>query len=266
MGTVTKALTLLNFFSESLQEIGLSELSRLAKRDKATTFRLLTELCETGFAEQNPLTKNYRLGPALLRLANVREQTIPVKTIVEAHLERLVQAVQESSHATLLQGQILTPICKHLSAHHGTRVFFDDSETLPLHATASGCAVLAYSDHALLDQVLSTPLDKITEHTTDTSEDLIEKIEHARTHGFGSCTGEFELGVSSIAAPLFGPGGACIGAVSVAYPSSRHNAELAGRIRSNLAKAASNITEGLSGTVPPALTSLWNKLDTGTTE
>ena len=49
-------------------ELGLSKLCRLANRDKATTYRHLKVLEDAGFLEQSPLSKQYRLGPALLIL------------------------------------------------------------------------------------------------------------------------------------------------------------------------------------------------------
>ena len=42
MGTVTKALSLLTFFTQTRPEIGLSDLTLLSGMNKATTHRLLS--------------------------------------------------------------------------------------------------------------------------------------------------------------------------------------------------------------------------------
>ena len=104
MSSVTKTLALLAFFSPSRPEIGLSQLCRLAKRDKATTYRHLQALEEAGFVEQSALTKMYRLGPALLQLAQVREATVPRKMGAEAALAALSDATGETAHVTVLSG------------------------------------------------------------------------------------------------------------------------------------------------------------------
>jgi hypothetical protein len=83
MSSVIKALDLLSHFSASQPEIGLSQLCRIAKRDKATTYRHLQALEVTGFIEQNSATKHYRLGPAVLQLAEIREATVPRKSSAE---------------------------------------------------------------------------------------------------------------------------------------------------------------------------------------
>lgn len=257
MGTTTKALELLGIFSPSRPEIGLSNFARLAGRDKATTHRMLTELTKTGFVEQARHSKLYRLGPAVLRLANIREQTFPVKKAAARHLENLVEAVQETAHITMLQGDTLTPVHNHHSQHHTTRVHIDPAEVLPLHATASGNAMLAFGPAGLLDKILTKPLAAKTPDTTINPDVLCQKVAGARSTGFGTSAGEFEVGVSSIAAPLFGENDLCAGAVAVACPSGRMTPELDAKIRSHLAITANAITQAWGGRVPDQLADLW---------
>ena len=52
MGTTSKALSLLRLFSGSQPEIGLTELSRQSGMNKATVYRLMSDLAEYGFVEQ----------------------------------------------------------------------------------------------------------------------------------------------------------------------------------------------------------------------
>ena len=103
MSSATKTLELLAYFSTARPEIGLSQLYKLAQRDKATTYRHLQALEETGFVEQNPMTKQYRLGPAILQLAQTREATVPRKAGVEAPLFDLANATGETSRSCQAQ-------------------------------------------------------------------------------------------------------------------------------------------------------------------
>jgi len=68
----------------------------MAKRDKATTYRHLQALEETGLIEQNPMTKRYRLGPAILQLAQTREATVPRKLGVQVPLFELANATKHA--------------------------------------------------------------------------------------------------------------------------------------------------------------------------
>ena len=55
MGTISKALGLLDHFTPEKSEIGLSEFQRLSGYSKATTYRHLVALHEAGFLEQDPV-------------------------------------------------------------------------------------------------------------------------------------------------------------------------------------------------------------------
>ena len=79
MGTVGKALELLDLFSRSRPQAGLSELARLAGVNKATCYRMLGEMALHGLVEQVGPSREYRLGPALVRLARVREAAVPMR-------------------------------------------------------------------------------------------------------------------------------------------------------------------------------------------
>ena len=84
MSTVVKALQLLDLFSRSRPQIGLSDLARLAGLNKATCFRLVSDLCAAGLVEQMASGRDYRLAaasPAIdsaLRLAEVRTDRMGV--------------------------------------------------------------------------------------------------------------------------------------------------------------------------------------------
>jgi len=258
MGTTSKALRLLNLFSTSQPEIGLSDFARLAGRDKATTHRHLAELCELGFVEQARRSKLYRMGPAVLRLANIREQTFPQKKAAARYVANLVEAVQETAHVTALLGHELNPILNQHSLHHATRVYIDPSEVLPLHATASGCVIMAFNPPNLLAEVLANPLPYKTSETKVDPVAINAKVNAAKTIGFAYSVGEFEIGVSSIAAPLFGENDTCTGAIAVVCPTPRMTQELDQKIRENLANAAQSISLSWGGRIPDFLTDIWN--------
>jgi DNA-binding IclR family transcriptional regulator len=225
MGTITKALDLLTHFSPGRGEIGLTEFVRLTGRDKATVHRHLTELEQNGFLEQHPATRAYRLGPALLRLAAVREAAFPMRALLRPIVTELSEAVGELAHASLLQGDVLSPLFHADPQLHGTQVHFDPSEILPLHATSSGLAVLAFGDPELRQRVLSRPLPPFTARTVTDAETLRAMIERTRATGLSRLEGSFDREVTSQGAPLFGEGGRVVGALSVAVPALRATPE-----------------------------------------
>ena len=72
--------------------------------NKATTHRLLGELAAHGFVEQVGSGREYRLGPAVLRLAALREAAVPMRELAQTVLAELAAATGETAHMSLLQG------------------------------------------------------------------------------------------------------------------------------------------------------------------
>ena len=257
MSTVTKALELLSLFSITRPEIGLSQICRLAKRDKATTFRHLQVLDDAGFVEQNPLTKHYRLGPAILPLAQMREITVPRKSSAIFALQQLADATGETTHVSVLSGTTVYPLTSCESPKYGTRVIID-IQTFPLHATASGICVLAFGPVDLI-KVAEDNLRSFTPTTVTTIRDLDLAIQKAKQTGFGEANGSFEEDVRSLAAPIFEPSGLVAGSVSVACVASRFTPALEHIIKTNLVTASRQITLNWGGSIPAGLEHAWEQ-------
>ncbi len=253
MGTVSKALTLLDYFSRQQPEIGLSELTRTSGMNKATVYRLLCELQAGGFVEQPGSDRAYRLGPAVLRLANVREATVPMRDVAEAALRRLSDATGETAHISLMQGDRMAIFAFAYSAAHGIAVRMEDVEFLPLHASSTGLAVLAFSSGNLAATALSGPLPAITPHTVTDPERLRTLIAAARAKGHAESLGGIEEDVHSLAVPLFDARGTCVGAAAVATPAARMTRALQDRIVTALHQAAQEIVAHWGGAMPDEL-------------
>lgn len=250
MGTITKALDLLSLFARDRAEIGLGEFVRLTGRDKATVHRHLTELAENGYLEQHPDTRAYRLGPALLRLSALRETLFPVRKLLQPIVLELSEAVGELAHASLLQGEALSPVAHADPALHGVQVNFDVAEMLPLHATSSGIAALAFFPEDACARVLARPLSKFTDQTISDPVVLKDKLDAVRRYGVVTVVGSFDEGVSSVGAPLFDESGRVLGSLAVAVPSGRARPEKLRDIAQLLLKEANRASTALGGTFP----------------
>ena len=255
MSSATKALTLLSYFSTARPEIGLSQLCRIAGRDKATTYRHLQALELTGFIEQNPATKQYRLGPALMQLAQVREATVPRKDGAKTALRTLADRTGETAHVTVLSGTTLYGLCDCESPHHGTRAVIDIN-TFPLHATASGLCALAFGPSNLQSVALGN-LEEFTANTPTTEARLNRLIQEVSEAGISHSDQCYEIEIQGIAAPIFDHTGHLAGAVAVACVASRFTPELEQTIKTELLTAARDITHNWGGAIPLSIEQAW---------
>lgn len=238
---VKRALSLLELFSESLPEIGLSDVARLSGQDKATVHRLLKTLHEAEFVEQDPATRLYRLGPAVLRLARAREKTVPLVSVVQPLLDRLTAVTGETSHFALYSGNAMVVIAASES-RRPNHVSLRSSERLPMNATASGLAFLAFAPPEVLDHVIGQPLQAYTPNTAASPEDLLAAVNMARTTGFAVVDKTLDEDVFGIAVPVFGSNSVvAIGALGVASPCHRVTETVKTMIMGELAATAREI-------------------------
>lgn len=257
MGTITKALNLLNFFAADRAEVGLSDFTKLAGRDKASVHRHLIELLNAGFLEQDVVTRRYRLGPALLRLAAVREFTFPARSAVAPFVDQLSLEFGELVHVSLLQSGGLSTLYYKDSGAHGTRVYFDEAAILPLHATSSGIAMLALGPTELLQETLQTPRARYTNKTLTAATDLEAAVQFTIETGMAFSDQGFEEEVCSLAVPIFDKHQNATGAIAIAVPLSRMVKLQSDALRDALKSAGKAVTAALGGTVAPAITTLW---------
>lgn len=250
MGTTSKALSLLDLFSRATPEIGLTDFARRAGMNKATTYRLLTDLAAHGLVEQAGSGREYRLGPAFLRLSALREAAVPMREVALDVLKSLSTATGETAHMSLLQGGQLSTFAFSYSDAHGTQVRMEDAEVLTLHATSSGIAVLAFSSADFVDQILSRPLKALTPETITDAAQIRQQLEQCRQQGFAISIGGFERDVHSHAVPVFNSESKCIGAVAVAAPVARTDGALQSLIQHELLDNTTRLTRLLGGFPP----------------
>jgi DNA-binding IclR family transcriptional regulator len=259
MGTVSKALDLLDLFTRTRPQIGLSDLARLADLNKATCFRLLTELAAYGLIEQVGPSREYRLGPAALRLAGLREAHVPMRDAAMPVLQALARDTGETAHMSLLMGEILRPLAVAYSNVHATRVTMEDTNDLPFHATSSGLAFLSFQPDTFADTVLERPFTALTSLTETNPDRLRVRLRAVRKTGIAESAGSYEIEVNSLAVPLFDAFGRCSGAVAVAGPEQRMTEAQCARIKPALMRAGTEITNIWGGTLPPEIAKLWRQ-------
>jgi len=247
--TVLKALSLLEHFSEGRPSLGLSELARLSGYNKATTRRFLSALETKGFVEQDQFSRDYILGPAFLRFSLLREAKFPFADAVKTVLRDLNAATKETAHASILSGESLV----NIGVVHGgqtNRVFIEQGESMPFHATASGLCVLAFSTPDIVNSVLDQELKTHARGTITDPNAIRGILKEVQEVGIAHSDETFCDDILGIAAPYFGPEGKACGAVAVALPSVRVKEHQTASIEELVKSAASRLTTLRGGSVP----------------
>lgn len=246
MSTVGKALGLLNLVSLQEEDVGLTDLARLARLDKATTRRLLVELEAYGFVEQDEASRRYRLGPTPVRLARMREARFPFVRSAIPFVRALAERTGETCHlAEFANGELRS---LHVEAPaRANRINVEIGVSLPLHATASGLALLSRLDAVRVAALLRPPLESFTEETLTDPHSLRQRLAEARERGWSISRNGLEAGVVSTAAAIVAPDGQPVGTLAIAAPDSRVEQITLQRFGEQVAEAARALDERLFG-------------------
>ncbi|TPN84927.1 IclR family transcriptional regulator [Mesorhizobium sp. CU2] len=251
MSTVAKAISLLEMLGSGAPETALADLAKGAGFDKATTRRLLVSLIAQGLVEQDETTRRYRLGAGLTRLALMREAQFPFLRMAVPVVEALAEETGETVHLSEYSKRGLLSIHVVESAK-ANRVSVSPGQVLPMHATASGIAFLAFAEERVRADILAGPMPAFTPFTIGDATALAEHIAAARARGHSIGAQGFEEGVMSVAAPILGADGHAIGAIAIAAPRVRTQKSDIERLGGDVIAAARNIGERLFGRHDPA--------------
>ena len=208
---------------------------------RTTAHRLLTSLDAHGLLEYVG-GRGYRLGPRLLKLAAMSLQEPSLRDVAHPALERLAAATGESAqlYVTSIDGRVCVDA---VESSRELRTFVPIGEELPLWAGSAGKVFLA----AMLPEQAERHIGRMRALTaaTPTAERLRRQVATVRRQGWAASAGERQEGVGSVSAPVHGPLGATVAAVSISGPTSRIRRADAKRYVPAVIAAATDIERAL---------------------
>ncbi len=217
--SVDRALTILEYLAQNGSS-GVTEIAKNLQVHKSTAFRLVVALENRQLVEQEEERGKYRLGFGLIRLAGATSAQLDLTKEGRPVCVRLAGEFEETVNIALLDSNAAV----NITQEHGNNVVASRNwvgKRTPLHATSSGKVLLAWADEGTIASVLDEPLEAFTEQTITTPAAIRAELERVRARGWASCSEELEVGLNSVAAPIFEADGAVVAAVSVSGPSYR---------------------------------------------
>ncbi|GCD97747.1 transcriptional regulator [Embleya hyalina] len=220
IGAVDNVLRLLRLF-EDHEMVRVNQVSRDMGLSRSTVHRMLVTLAHHRFVEQEPLSRAYRPGPALIEIGLSVVGRIDVRAVSHDALTRLRDETGETVHLAHLRGPEAVYVDSVESAHAmrtGSRVGW----TLPAHTTAAGKALLAELPDAELTTLYpSGELAAPTPRAVTTIGQLRVQLEETRRRGYATNNAESEDDVYAVAAVVRDKQGRARGAISTTAPRSR---------------------------------------------
>jgi IclR family acetate operon transcriptional repressor len=183
---VDRALGLLASFQEPPARFGLAELARRTGLAPSTALRLLRTLENAGFLVRTE-DGIFVPGPTLVRLAagTIHEQ--PLYALAGPSLSRLAETTGETANLAIRHGDAEALYLRQVPSPRAVRYATWAGRTVPLKGTAIGGALVG----------------------------------RVGKRGYAVARGSVEPDVTGVAAPILGPAGEPVAALSVIGPSYR---------------------------------------------
>jgi len=221
IGSVKKALDIINYIAEQEHEQGATEISEALGYGVSATYHILNTLKESNIISQNEKTKKYKLSLKLWQLGMTAYSQNNISDALKPFLVKLRDNTGETANLTILEGEEIVYVAQEESDKL-IKMFTKTGATAPLHCTASGKIFLAYKDQDERNEIIEgLDLVKFTENTIVEKEELVEELQRIKKDGYGFDVEERDEEVSCIAAPVFGPQDELMACLSISGPNNR---------------------------------------------
>jgi DNA-binding IclR family transcriptional regulator len=222
-----KALELLSVFSFREPRLSLAELAARTGIPRATAFRLLSTLEQSGFLAK--VHGAYQLGIKCFVLGNIVAGGLDLRETAHPHLIALRDSTRQTTQIAILDHWQVVYLERVLSPDPVGVMRARAGAILPAYCTGLGKTLLAYRPESEVEAwAAKQKFTALTPRTIVSPKRLLKELRATRERGYGLDEEERERGVCCIAAPICNHTGDIVAAISAAGPIDRMPAKLAG--------------------------------------
>jgi DNA-binding IclR family transcriptional regulator len=236
VGGLDRAAAILGAFDEGHRELTLAALVRRCGLPRSTTHRTADRMLRLGWLDKPD--ERYRIGNRLFEISGLAPIRHELREAVLPFLQDLYNATRSAVQLGVLDGpQVL--IVEKITGHRPMPMLSQVGGTIPTHCSGLGRAILAYSEREVVDAVIAAGLVGRTPRTITNPDALRRELAVIPDRGWALDREEGNIGVSCVAAPIFGPLGEVVAALSVTGPTAAVRADRTGPAVRLAAAAAS---------------------------
>jgi len=220
MASLARGLVVIQAFTPQTPQMTISQLSVRTGLSRAAVRRCLYTLTKLGFAGADE-SQRYSLRPKMLSLANTYTASSTLANAAQPILERMSSTYHESFSVATLDGESIV----YIARTSVTRVMSVDlhiGSRLPAFCTSMGRVLLAYLPQDQLETFLSRViLTQYTPRTINSVDKLRLALRNVRRNGYALVDQEYEIGLRSIAVPVYAGNGRVVAVVNLSGHAPR---------------------------------------------
>jgi IclR family transcriptional regulator, pca regulon regulatory protein len=242
MTSLARGLIVIQAFTQQSPQMTISQLSVKTGLSRAAVRRCLYTLTKLGFAGAEDGSR-YSLRPRMLTLSHTYTTSNTLSTAAQPILERMSATLRESFSVATLDGEDIVYIAR-TQVNRVMAVDLHIGSRLPAYCTSMGRILLAYLPTEQLEQYLAkVDLIPHTTRTITSVEKLRLALRNVRRNGYALCDQEYEVGLRSLAVPVFASSGRVVATLNLSGNAPRLSVlEMQSRYLTPLRNAANELS------------------------
>lgn len=241
---VLKALRVLAALGDAGRELRLAEVVQLVKLPKATVYKYLKTLCESGFVSYDTLEDSYWLGARAWSLGRTVDPSLRVRELAQPLMRELRDHCGETVNLGVLNGQDVVYL-EMVQSRQTLRMQATIGAHDPAYSTALGKAMLAFLPAETWPRHIPTRLAPRTRNTHTSPDALRRDLVAIRKRGYSIDNAENEEGAWCVGAPIQDQDGSVIAGLSISAVASRVSRDLEVEYARMVSQAAETISSKL---------------------
>ena len=218
---LAKGLAVIEAFDGSAPAMTLSDVARKTGLSRGTARRLLHTLVELGYAGFDG--KLFSLKPRVLSLGFAYLYSHNIWQLAQPYMVEVVERLHESCSIAVLDGADVVYVARVPTSERIMSINLGLGTRLPAQATSMGRVLLAHRPSGEVEQLLKriAPLKRYTPKTITAADELMQELKQIRKQGWAVIDQELEVGLRSLAVPIFDFGGCAVAALNIGTHASR---------------------------------------------
>ncbi len=241
-----KTLDILENIKDTPVGVRLSDLARAVDMPKATVYRILATLESRGFLDRGQ-DGGYRMARKLFDLQQRHPIEQTLNRVAPPKMEDLAKLCRETVNLGILDGGEVVVI-NTVESPQTIRMSSKVGNRRCLHTTAIGKILLAaLPEKEMLRLIRIKGLPRLTPHTLVNRTALLAELDRVRERGYAIDNQENELDGRCIGAPVLGPDGRVVAALSISGPVFRMDLNRARSLAPKLRQTCAAISAAARG-------------------
>lgn len=209
---------------------------------KSSLSYLLQELLNRDYLRYDPDRRVYYPGLQLVQISASCMNNTTISREIDRAIQGLSAELGETTHAGVLDGRFVV----YISKCQGTKdvsMVTNIGFRIPAHVTALGKLLLsALPREEVAARLAGVRLERYTEHSVATVEQLLEELERAAAQGYAVDRQEIIPGGVCVAAPVYDRSGRMVAALSATMPAMRAEGAFFGEMVRKVCAAAAQVS------------------------